>query len=125
MVGVTGVPSCSFLHSFNLTSRFTQSSLPEGASPLCIILYADKTHLSSFGTQKGYPVLARCANLPTDIRNGEGQGGGILVGWLPIVSQTQSYPLPSAHQKSRLTFIFRPRMIARLHEEQAMLISKE
>lgn len=49
-------------------------------------MYADKTRLSSFGTEKGYPVLARCANLPISIRNGEGPGGGRLVGWLPIVS---------------------------------------
>jgi hypothetical protein len=49
-------------------------------------MYADKTRLSSFGTEKGYPVLARCANLPVSIRNGEGVGGGRLVGWLPIVS---------------------------------------
>jgi len=33
----------------------------------------------------GYPVVARCANLPTDIRNGNGVGGGRVVGWLPIV----------------------------------------
>ena len=45
----------------------------------------DKTKLSSFGTEKGYPVLARCANLPVELRNGEGIGGGRLVGWLPIV----------------------------------------
>ncbi|PPQ74821.1 hypothetical protein CVT26_005455 [Gymnopilus dilepis] len=60
------------------------SALPKGASPFCIILYADKTKLSSFGTEKGYPVLVRCANLPVSIRNGEGTGGGRLIGWLPI-----------------------------------------
>jgi hypothetical protein len=31
-------------------------------------------------------VIARCANLPTEIRNGNGVGGGRVVGWLPIVS---------------------------------------
>ncbi|KAG2092632.1 uncharacterized protein F5147DRAFT_747990 [Suillus discolor] len=45
-----------------------QSQLPEGAKPLAFILYADKTKLSSFGTARGYPVVARLANLPTDIR---------------------------------------------------------
>lgn len=30
--------------------------------------------------------MARCANLPVNVRNGEGAGGGILVGWLPIAS---------------------------------------
>lgn len=50
-----------------------------------LILYADKSRLSSFGTAKGYPVFARCANLPTDVRNSDGVGGGRLVGWLPVV----------------------------------------
>jgi len=62
-----------------------QSEIPPDASPLLFIMYADKTKLSSFGTEKGYPVMARCANLPVWIRNGEGTGGGCVVGWLPIV----------------------------------------
>jgi len=66
-----------------------QSALPEGAKPFGIILYANKTKLSSFGTQMGYPVIARCANLPSNIRNGEGVGGGRVVGWLPIVCDIQ------------------------------------
>ncbi|KZP28161.1 hypothetical protein FIBSPDRAFT_729690, partial [Athelia psychrophila] len=64
----------------------TQSKLPEGATPLALILYADKTRLSSFGTAKAYPVVARIANLPVHIRNSNGIGGGEVVGWLPIVS---------------------------------------
>ena len=56
------------------------------AKPFCIILYADKTRLSSFGTEKGYPIIARCANLLILIQNGEDGGGGWLVGWLPIIS---------------------------------------
>jgi len=48
-------------------------------------VYADKTKLSSFGTAMGYPVVVRMGNLPVDIRNGKGLGGGELVGWLPIV----------------------------------------
>jgi hypothetical protein len=63
----------------------SQSKLPDGASPVFLIIYADKTRLSSFGTAKGYPVVARIANLPTEIRNSDGVGGGRLVGWLPIV----------------------------------------
>ncbi|KAG1849777.1 hypothetical protein F4604DRAFT_1971059 [Suillus subluteus] len=35
-----------------------QSQLPPGGKPLAFILYADKTKLSSFGTVKGYPVVA-------------------------------------------------------------------
>ncbi|KAG1840434.1 hypothetical protein F4604DRAFT_1598869, partial [Suillus subluteus] len=41
------------------------------AVPLCFILYADKTRLSSHGTVKGYPRF----------------GGGRVVGWLPIVPE--------------------------------------
>ena len=52
---------------------------------LCLGLYADKTQLSSFGTEKGYPVMARIANLPVKMRNGEGPGGTRMVGWLPVV----------------------------------------
>ncbi|KAG1787900.1 hypothetical protein EV424DRAFT_1550918 [Suillus variegatus] len=62
-----------------------QSQLPPGGKPLAFILYADKTRLSSFSTAKGYPVVARLANIPTDIRNGRGIGSGYVVGWLPIV----------------------------------------
>ncbi|KAH9959379.1 hypothetical protein BGW80DRAFT_1438935 [Lactifluus volemus] len=63
----------------------SKSQIPEGGSPLGLILYADKTKLSSFGTTMGYPVVARCANLPASIRNSNGFGGGRVVGWLPIV----------------------------------------
>ncbi|KAF8257057.1 hypothetical protein EI94DRAFT_1842699 [Lactarius quietus] len=65
-----------------------QSQIPEGARTLSFILYADKTNLSSFGTAKAYPVFARCANLPTAIWNGNGIGGGHVIGWLPIVAET-------------------------------------
>ncbi|KAF8900821.1 hypothetical protein CPB84DRAFT_1815310 [Gymnopilus junonius] len=61
-----------------------QTKLPDGASPVFLLIYADKSQLSSFGTAKGYPVFARCANLPSDIRNGNGFAGGWLVGWLPV-----------------------------------------
>ncbi|KAG1794740.1 hypothetical protein EV424DRAFT_1560270, partial [Suillus variegatus] len=62
-----------------------QSSLPENGVPFAFILYADKTHLSSAGTVKAYPVFVRCGNLPVNIRNTDGLGGGRMVGWLPIV----------------------------------------
>ncbi|KAI5981970.1 hypothetical protein EDD15DRAFT_2182044 [Pisolithus albus] len=66
-----------------------QSSLPdvENAVPFGLIIYADKTKLSSFGTAKGYPVVVRCANLPVEIRNSHAIGGGCVVGWLPIVPE--------------------------------------
>ncbi|KAG1859330.1 hypothetical protein DFJ58DRAFT_715722 [Suillus subalutaceus] len=63
------------------------SSLPENGAPFAFILYADKTHLSSAGTVKAYPVITRCGNLPVDIRNVDGTGGGRMVGWLPIVPE--------------------------------------
>ena len=52
---------------------------------VCLELYADKTRLSSFGTEKGYPIMARIVNLPVGIRNSNGVGGARVVGWLPIV----------------------------------------
>ncbi|KAG2150890.1 hypothetical protein DEU56DRAFT_908528 [Suillus clintonianus] len=53
-----------------------QSQLPPGGKPLAFVLYADKTRLSSFGTARGYPVVARLVNLPADIHNGQGVGSG-------------------------------------------------
>ena len=50
-----------------------------------LYLYTDKTKLSSFGTDMGYPVYARIGNLEIGILNSNGIGGGELVGWLPIV----------------------------------------
>ncbi len=44
-----------------------------------------------FGKEKGYPVLARCANLPVEIRNTHGIGGDTLVGWLPVVCAVHMY----------------------------------
>ncbi|KAF9219660.1 hypothetical protein BS17DRAFT_716720 [Gyrodon lividus] len=61
-----------------------QSALPDNGVPFAFILYADKSHLSSSGKVKAYPVVARCGNLPVEIRNGDGIGGGQVVGWLPI-----------------------------------------
>lgn len=62
-----------------------KSTLPEGAKMLCLELYADKTLLSSFGSEKGYPVMARIVNLPVGVRNSNGIGGARVVGWLPVV----------------------------------------
>ena len=62
-----------------------KSTLPEGAKMLCLELYADKTRLLSFGTEKGYPVMARIVNLPVGVRNSNGIGGARVVGWLPVV----------------------------------------
>ncbi|KAJ3509806.1 hypothetical protein NMY22_g16171 [Coprinellus aureogranulatus] len=50
-------------------------------------LQSQLPELSSMGTQKGYPVYVRCANLPIELRNGDGPAGGRLVGLLPIVPE--------------------------------------
>lgn len=62
-----------------------ETSLPEDAKIVALELYADKTRLSLFGTEKGYPVMARIVNLPVGVRNSNGVGGARVVGWLPIV----------------------------------------
>ncbi|KAK7034432.1 hypothetical protein R3P38DRAFT_2518906 [Favolaschia claudopus] len=64
-----------------------QSKLPDNpdAKPCPFILYADKSKLSSFGTQKAYPIIARLANVVVGIRNSDDWGGGQVVGELPVV----------------------------------------
>jgi hypothetical protein len=51
-----------------------------------MILYSDKTKLSSFGTAKGYPVMAAISNFAASVRNGSGIGSGRVVGWQYAVS---------------------------------------
>ncbi|KAJ7456424.1 hypothetical protein B0H11DRAFT_1739288, partial [Mycena galericulata] len=65
----------------------TQSVLPNNAAakPVCLVLYADKSKLSSFGAQKAYAVVARLANIPNVIRNSTRFGGDQVVGHQPIV----------------------------------------
>ncbi|KAG1891577.1 uncharacterized protein F5891DRAFT_1131602 [Suillus fuscotomentosus] len=60
-----------------------QSKIPPDAKPLAFILYANKAKVSSYVT--------RCANLPIAIHNGEGLGGGHVVGWLPIVKEDKKH----------------------------------
>ncbi|KAJ6572855.1 hypothetical protein DFH09DRAFT_916508 [Mycena vulgaris] len=66
-----------------------QSGLPDDPNAkLCpFIVYADKSKLSSFGTEKAYPVVARLANIVVGVRNGNGWGGGQVVGSLPVVKE--------------------------------------
>ena len=84
-----------------------ESELPgDNAAPFAFILYADKSHLSTSGNVKAYPVIARCGNLPVDIRNGNRRlGGGQLVGWLPVVSYELS--IDSKHKTLMLFSIQR------------------
>ncbi|KAI0085317.1 hypothetical protein BDY19DRAFT_1059668 [Irpex rosettiformis] len=58
---------------------------PDG-KPLGLILWADKDKLSTFGTQKGHPIVARLSNLDGSIRNSLGIGGGRIVGLVPIIN---------------------------------------
>ncbi|KAJ7450425.1 hypothetical protein FB451DRAFT_1342926 [Mycena latifolia] len=64
-----------------------QSKLPDSPdAKLCpFILYADKAKLSSFGSEKSYPVVARLGNVVVGVRNGNEWGGGQVVGSLPVV----------------------------------------
>ncbi|KAI9442404.1 hypothetical protein H4582DRAFT_2202107, partial [Lactarius indigo] len=79
----------SFWNFQPLSAQGSLINIPKGARPLCFILYADKSKLSSFGTEKAYPVIARCANLPAEIRNrNSGVGGGRIVGWLLDIRET-------------------------------------
>lgn len=77
-VRTTSVPN-------NALTISRQTQLPKEGKPLYFILYADKSKLSSFGTQKGYPIVARIGNIAVGVRNGSGIGGGRVVGWVPIV----------------------------------------
>ncbi|EGO04618.1 hypothetical protein SERLA73DRAFT_118586 [Serpula lacrymans var. lacrymans S7.3] len=61
------------------------------AESLYILFYMLIKQLSSFGTVKGYPIITRCAKLPTDIQNGTGIGGGRVVGWLPVVPEDEEH----------------------------------
>ncbi|KAG1890418.1 uncharacterized protein F5891DRAFT_1131709 [Suillus fuscotomentosus] len=80
------------LRDKRLAPHFAQSQLPPDAKPLAFILYADKSKLSSFGSQKGYPIIARIANLPVHIHNSNtALGGGRVVGWLPIIVEDQEH----------------------------------
>ena len=53
--------------------------LPPGAKALALILYSDKSRLSSFGKEKAYPVIACLGKLPVEIQNSDGPGGGKIV----------------------------------------------
>ncbi|KAJ6610879.1 hypothetical protein B0H10DRAFT_2165954 [Mycena sp. CBHHK59/15] len=66
---------------------FTEPWTAEAIKLLPFILYADKAKLSSFGTQKGYPMVARLGNVVVSLRNSSDWGGGQIVGWLPVVEE--------------------------------------
>ena len=70
-----------------------QSAIPDGGTPFGFIIYADKTKLSSFGTQKGYPWVVALCNLDESVRSGAGPGASAVVGWLPV-ARISSSPFP-------------------------------
>ncbi|KAJ7735230.1 hypothetical protein B0H14DRAFT_3613738 [Mycena olivaceomarginata] len=60
-----------------------QSTFRPNYFPLYV--YADKSKLSSFGTQKAHPIVIRVLNIIVGIRNSSEWGGGQVVGELPII----------------------------------------
>ncbi|KAJ7351162.1 hypothetical protein DFH08DRAFT_992342, partial [Mycena albidolilacea] len=64
-----------------------QSTLPKNISAKLfpLYIYADKSKLSSFGTQKAHPIVIRVLNIIVGIRNSSEWGGGQVVGELPII----------------------------------------
>ena len=58
------------------------SNLPKANGKLLgIILFADKSKIFSFG----YSVIARIANLDTEIYNSKGFGDSHIIAFLPVV----------------------------------------
>ena len=65
-----------------------QDLLPmDGEIPHCFLplhLWLDKSNVST--TVKMHPIILHPGFLPSKIRNGSGNGGGVLLGYMPIVS---------------------------------------
>jgi Plavaka transposase len=51
-----------------------------------MILWMDKGYVTK--RVKKHPILLRAAFLPSEIRNASGNGGGVLIGYMPVVSAT-------------------------------------
>ncbi|KAF8214910.1 hypothetical protein K438DRAFT_1901905 [Mycena galopus ATCC 62051] len=64
---------------------WTADTFWEAQVTCLLVIYADRSKLSSFGTQKAYAVVARVGNIRANIRNSTGFGGGQVVGHQPIV----------------------------------------
>ncbi|KAJ7152307.1 hypothetical protein C8R43DRAFT_886375 [Mycena crocata] len=81
-----------------------QSQLPKGPETKSCpyIIYADKAKLSSFGTQKGYPIVARLANVVVGLRNSTNWGGGQIVGWLPVVPENEDEKCKQAYTNFKM-----------------------
>ena len=71
-----------------------------GQKPILITIYSDGAKLSSFGRQKGHPVIVSLANLDSSIRNGNGHGSAAIVGWMPTVGSSL-HARPHSHASYR------------------------
>lgn len=89
--GLVGRPSKSTSTVANFKHFLTlfgiQDAVGSAACVLPIMLYADKTTVSSFNGKTFHPVIARLGNLPANIRDGRGYGGGTLVAYIPKASE--------------------------------------
>ncbi len=87
-------------HHINMISlHLTQQSKlhDKEGKVVALLIYADKSKLSSFGTAKAYPVIMRILNIDSAVRNGKGVGAGRVVGWLPVVRMYVSPSLQVTH----------------------------
>ncbi|KAJ7102054.1 hypothetical protein C8R44DRAFT_747072 [Mycena epipterygia] len=75
----------SLVQDPRLASCFSALPNHPDAKALGLIVYADKSKLSTFGTEKPYAVVARVANILVPIRNSTQFGGGQVVGHQPVV----------------------------------------
>jgi hypothetical protein len=63
----------------------TQSSLPHGHYLLPIHIWLDKCKISD--RVRLHPIVLRPLWQPVAIRNASGNGGGVILGWMPLVRQ--------------------------------------
>ncbi|QRV91854.1 hypothetical protein RhiJN_19872 [Ceratobasidium sp. AG-Ba] len=62
-----------------------QNELPEGATVIPVIIYSDKTHLTSQqGCKEAWPVYMSIGNISSETRTQVHSGATILVGQLPV-----------------------------------------
>ncbi|KAF8142946.1 hypothetical protein K438DRAFT_1784209 [Mycena galopus ATCC 62051] len=88
----TGDIYMRFYHEPRTANAFwdAQSALPNhpDAKLVGLIVYVDKSKLSTVGTEKTYAVVARVANIAVSVRNSNNQfGGGQVVGHQPVVKE--------------------------------------
>jgi hypothetical protein len=75
-----------------LTHNNQSKVAPYGGIFVPMKFYADGTQAYKFRGKTFHPFVLRLPSLPSYIRNGEGKGGGVLVGYVPEVSFTLCSP---------------------------------